>query len=305
MMTVQSIRTLGNFLLRAFGATYLRDALRLLSPFILLHLQACSDNQFPAIDSRGSVPFVRDARLTPDSINLDTFTPVNGTYTVSLSARIGVTDADGLQDIAEVGADVVRPGTGSVILHASLHDDGNAPDIAPGDGLYSGTIQISLQRPQAGEHQVRIVARDSKGFESNTLSPSLFLLRNNSTPRLDPASLQAPDTVDLPVGGAVLVTMSISATDSDGLGDVRQVYFTNLASSNPALAFILQDDGSANPPIQFSLRSGDILPGDGIFTITIPLVDGQAARRTNRFSFKARDSFGAISDSLVHLLTVR
>lgn len=145
---------------------------------------------------------------------------------------------------------------------------------------------------------MQFIALDNEGNQSNVLERTLFLTRNNSPPKLDPQSLVAPDTVILPIGGSLLIPMNIAASDSDGLADVREVFFRSLDSSDPTQKFHLQDDGN--------FSSGDAVAGDGVFSIIIQLDDtGPPVRRTFRFAFQALDSFSDTSATVLHFLTVR
>lgn len=273
---------------------------------LLLSATGCEETGEGSIDSAGLPPSLRSAALAPSTVNIDTLRPENGTTTVSTVITASVTDPDGRGSIGSVTARASRPSATSPFAETELRDDGVAPDAAAGDSLYTGTLRFAAGRADAGPYTVEVEARDNTGLAGNRLIRTLSLARSNSRPRLDSTSLAAPDTVVLPAGGSILVRLAIAANDSDGLADIRQVYFTNLASSNPTLPFQLLDDGGQQPPLYFQdVRSGDERAGDGVYSIQIPLVDGQAQRRTNRFSFKAVDSFGAVSDSLVHLLTVR
>ena len=272
----------------------------------LLALQGCEETGKGVVDTSGRAPFVLSSAVAPPAVNLDTLPLNNGTATVTAVVSARLADPDGREDVDRVTASVWRPSATSPFASVALVDNGVTPDAAAGDSVYTGTLRFTATRAEAGEYRIDVQGFDRTGFASNGVLQALTLVRNNARPSLDSASLIAPDTVTIPSGGSVLVLMAIAASDSDGIADIRRVYFTNLVSANPNLPFELQDDGGANPPLYFAgVRSGDVRAGDGVYSIQIPLVDGQAQRRTNRFSFKAVDSFGAVSDSLVHLLTVR
>jgi hypothetical protein len=176
-----------------------------------------------------------------------------------------------------------------------LHDDGTAPDARGGDSVFSARLQFTVALMDAGTLRIRFVARSTEGLESNTIEEPLFISRRNSTPRL--SNLSAPDSVTLPIGESTLIRMSVVASDSDGLSDIREVYFRSLDSSNPLKRFPLLDDGNSS-------NDGDSAAGDGIFTILIQL-DPSTTRKTYRFAFQATDAVGDTSATILHLLTVR
>ena len=93
--------------------------------------------------------------------------------------------------------------------------------------------------------------------------------------------------------------MYISAKDSDGAGDIEQVYFRNLDSpSDTNKHFVLYDDGVQNSA-QF-----DLVPNDGIYTNKFQL-PWNITPQTYRFEFAATDQLGAVSNKILHLVVVR
>ncbi len=275
---------------------------KLLLPLaISLLALSCDKNPFASLDPGLTVPLLDSAVLSPTSENIDLLPPApDGTYAVSISISVRA------QRASSVIAHLFRPAAGTQFTEAALVDNGMASDSIANDGIYGATIPFSLIRSQAGIYRIEIVATNDQQLSSNKISLAFNATRNNSTPTLDPTSIVAPDTIDLPVGGQALVLISIAASDSDGIGDIREVAFTSLNSSTPDFKFQMRDDGGTSPiGPPFFLPSGDATAGDGIFSIVIPLVDGPTVRRTNLFSFKATDFAGAVSDSVLHYLTVR
>jgi len=263
----------------------------------------CEENQLGLLDNKGNPPFTSDAVITPDTINIDTLTPVSGTYMISATIRAKASDLDGQGDLQSVTAQVFRPTSGSAFSEQPLRDDGVAPDQAANDSIFSGSVQFTLIRAQAGPYRIQISARDSRGFLSNSLVPTFFATRNNSAPRLDTLSLVAPDTVNRPSTGSLLIFMSIAAADSDGLADISEVYFRNLSSIvDPNAKNFLLDDGGI---IQKSgITSGDLLAGDGVFSIIIQL-PSSVTPGLRQFAFQAADTFRDTSASFIHNLLVQ
>jgi hypothetical protein len=256
----------------------------------------CDERDLDVLDSLNRAPSANSFAITPDSINVDGITPIGGTYQITLKSRVRATTSDGIGNSISVESSVHRlDGTG-IISTAMLHDDGLSPDSVAGDGTFSGELSFSISRTQTGRYLVSAVARDRNGATSNELLRRLILTRRNSPPQV--SDLIAPSTVQRPGSGNVLFSMSIAASDSDGLADVRETYFRNLDSPSQAKIFLF-DDGGANGSF-----SGDLLAGDGRFSVVVLLPD-TVSPRTFRFLFQAADSFGDTSASPLHLLTVQ
>ncbi len=263
----------------------------------------CEKTDLASIDSKDTPPFLSSPSVAPQAVNIDTLGNQGGKYSVQVMSSVQVSDPEGTGDVEEAYVEVLRPSAESPFLKVplSLQSGGGAVGQT---GVFSGPIQFDLARDEAGRYRVRFIARDRAGLYGNVLETALDLRRNNSPPRL--SDLSAPDTIVLPVGGSLVVSISIAASDSDGIGDIQQVYFRSLTSSSPDFKFFLFDDGGTSPPgPPFFLTSGDEVAGDGRFSIRIPLADGPNVRRTNIFAFQAVDTFGDTSATVLHSLTVR
>ena len=262
----------------------------------------CENTDLGAVDAELTAPFLTTAAVTPSSVNIDTLGAVGGRYSVHMEPSVLVSDPDGAGDLEEVYVEVIRPSAEAPFLKAPLGLAGAGS--TPPWSLFSGTVQFSLSRDEAGRYRVRFVARDKSGLYGNVLETTLHVRRNNARPHL--SNLSAPDTIVLPVGGSLLVPLSVAASDSDGLADIRQVYFRSLTSTSPDFKFFLLDDGGTSTPgPPFFISSGDAVAGDGRYSVQVPLSDSPTVRRTNIFAFQAVDSFGDTSSTVLHTLTVR
>jgi hypothetical protein len=272
----------------------------------LLMISGCDKNQLASLDSKNSTPIVSQLRFSPDSVYIDNLTPVNGQYTITTTVRAAALDNDGYSDLAAITVDVLRSNGVLAIGGVALKDDGVLPDSIRPDGIFSGLVNFSLTRAQSGQYQIRVSAIDKQGSVSNSLAGEFKLTRRNSAPTL--FNVVMPDTVDLPNSGYITVQFTASASDSDGLADIRQVFFRRLAPFDSSQTrFIMKDDGSLEPPITvggISVRSGDNVAGDGRFSFLIPLLS-TSTRRTSLFDFQAVDTFGDTSASVQMYLTVR
>jgi hypothetical protein len=258
----------------------------------------CEDPGTGALDPKGSAPSLEAARVTPDSIDLGRVVPGPSGLLIVATATVSMTDPDA-GGIVSSSVEVHAPESDSLVASAALRDDGQSPDVAAGDGLLTARIQFAVTESDFGLYRVRFFATDELGLRATTLERPLELLRArpNSLPQM--SALIAPDTVALPTSGSALVTMSVAVADSDGYGDIREVYFQNLDASNPSQRFFLRDDGGTGVP-----SSGDETARDGRFSIIIQL-PSTAAKRDYRFQFRATDFGGGTSAPLTHILTVK
>ena len=262
----------------------------------ILALSGCDKNPMGTVDSGGQPPMVNRVVLTPTAAAIDTITPVNDIYSVSAVIKANVADPNGAADIRSVQADIVDP-SGNHIAIVSLLDDGVSPDSVRGDGVYSARLVLSVTRADIGRFYPYVVATDGAGLQSNAVAPSILVYRKNSPPKL--GALVAPDTLLVPANGSALLFMTLAVSDSDGLADVKEVWFTSPDGSNPTFHYDLKDDGGEGSP-----SSGDAVAGDGIYSITISLSDSPTIRGRYRFLFQARDAAGDTSATLLHYITV-
>jgi len=266
---------------------------------LLTALAGCEKTDLGLVDNVGQPPFLKHSALLPDSVRLTSITPVNGLYAVSVTIQTSISIAAGGDRNVSVTATAIPPTGTDPVAQTPLHDDAVQPDVTAGDNVYSGHMVFSIPKTGAGPYVVSVRAIDGKGLASNAINKTLFVLRNNSAPVL--SDLTAPDTVSLPAGGTLSIKMTVKATDADGELDIREVYFHSLDSSDPTRKFFLLDDGGT--------VSGDAMRDDGMYTITVQLVDNPppapSVRKTYRFAFQALDAFGDTSATLLHPLTVR
>jgi len=267
--------------------------------FLAVMAGGCEKTDLGAIDPRGNPPFLISASVNPSQVNIDSLPPVNGVYTFSVTAQTRATDPDGITNIAQVSAQLFRPGQSEPFDEVTLRDDGITPDSAANDGVFTAEVPISLLRSQAGGYRILLRADDIDGFASNSLLSTVMAVRRNSPPFLLPVSLVAPDTVTR--GIDTLIFLSIAVADSDGIGDIQEVYFRNLDSPSQTKIQLLDDGGLTEPG---NATSGDSLAGDGIFSIIVQ-IPSSINPGTFRFAFQASDTFRDTSATLVHNLVVR
>jgi hypothetical protein len=257
---------------------------------LLLGAGGCEKQNGGPIDLAGAPPFLRSATISPDSIPLTALTPVNGLYTLSVQVTAQVQEPAAPGSLGSVVAEALPPSGEDAIAVSSLHQVA----IAGGVRSFGGQLQFTVSRSDVGSYRVRVSAMDQLGVEGNSVYRTLSITRINAPPTL--SNLVAPDTVSLPQTGTVSIPMSVDVSDSNGLSDVREVFFRSLDSSNPTGKVFLFDDGAAS--------HGDLAAGDGTYSVIIVL-SSTNDRKTYRFAFQASDASGDTSATLLHRLTVK
>ena len=262
---------------------------------LLCFFPGCEKTDLGVIDSRGLPVFLHSAAVTPDIVNMSKLPSINGVLTVTFDIRLAV-DLAGNAPLAAVQAEVFAPITYASLAQVALHPDGTT--TGAGYRTYSGRIQFGVSKSDAGGYLLRFQALTPNGLQTNTLDRTIAIVRNNSAPRL--SQLTAPDSATLPQSGSLLVFMTVAVSDSDGAGDIREVYFRSLDSSNPNQKLFMLDDGG----LTTTPSSGDKDAADGIYSITVQL-PSTTTRKIYHFAFQAVDAFGDTSNTVLHQLTVR
>ena len=177
----------------------------------------------------------------------------------------------------------------------TLRDDGLHGDGVAGDGVFGLLLSASSFGGQCGGfYSLVFRARDHSGGLSPAESQTLELQRDNTAPIV--SELSAPFTISRSATPNTYV-LSIKAEDRDGACDaLTRVFFNSFrpdgsaATGNP---FAMRDDG----------QGGDAAAGDGRFSLTIQITT-QNALGAYRFEFQAQDRAGALSNKIIHTITV-
>ncbi len=261
---------------------------------LLLFFPGCDQNPLGTVDPRGNVPVVSQFLVTPSTIGLDTITYSGGLYQVKIVASTSVTDPDGADKVTSVTATVISP-DGVTTWDFPLHDDGIAPDLVAGDGLYYGFITLSLAKSDVGLFHVLFSAVDRNQRSGTGALQSLFVSRHSTPPWL--SNVVAPDTVIVPVGGGVSFRLAVTVGDSSGLADIQDVTLRVPEGNNPTGVLHLLDNGN--------VAIGNSVAGDGTYAIILQVNDSPTVRKRYSLLFQAIDRAGDTSATLTHYLVMR
>ena len=241
-----------------------------------------------------SAPIVSDLEFSPRSINLDALPPgsiVDGVAHFSIDVEVSVTDAD--SDLESVYLFVLSPDPKSPSA---------AESIAPvtENGTFTTTIELVLPTAETGTYTVKVYASDLEGQLGNQATGSLMVFASSSPPVIEDVDM--PDTVSRPNQGEppILIPIVATVSDPEGLANILRVE-TVVNGAGPPL--FLCDDGGIGECNSGS-QSGDIVAGDGLFTLTIRL-DASNSAGSNEFVFTAYDRSGLASEPVAKTLLIQ
>lgn len=217
----------------------------------------------------------------PDSIPAG-MKPVQVTVTVN--------DNDGLDDVRWVLVEGFGEDSSFVAFRDTI-----ANRINSNSPVFTTTIDSGFGAKKKGGYTLKFFAEDQVGEYSNEKTDSVYI--ENTAPLL--VWVSVPDTLILPPSGLVVVdTILTKVTDRQSLLDIRSVT-TRSVRRKP--------DGTLGDPYRLKLfddgNQGDVLPGDGIFSSGIVLVDTNKTG-TYIFTFKAEDFAENFSNELKDSIVV-
>ncbi|MFH1781219.1 MAG: hypothetical protein ABH835_01230 [Patescibacteria group bacterium] len=277
----------------------------LIHPYIVLFLVvpflfiSCEKDKYTALDISVTPPYLFDGKLDKYLIDTDTIS-ANGQFsitdTINISIRIYVhaTDPNGQSDIMFLKYQIVSQYMKSVIVSGTLNDMGLEGDSLSNDGIYTASVSFSIPRVVVGLFKIKMQAKDRNELLSNEIILGLNITRKANYPII--SGLNAPYSITLPSSGSKVINMSIAAADSDGLADIKEVFFRSLDSSDPTKKYFLFDNGNI-------ASNGDSLADDGIYSIKVELPYNMTAK-PYRFEFQAKDFTELLSNKILHTLNV-
>jgi hypothetical protein len=260
---------------------------------------SCEKDKFSTFDVNVSPPYLYSGKLDKYFIDSDSIR-VNGNFsiydTITITNRIivHVESPNGLSEIKSLNYSIFSPDVFSTITEGLLIDNGLEGDSIANDGIYSAILSFRIPRVLIGLFSVRVRATDRNGLRSNELRIVFNIQREGKAPII--SNLSAPDTVALPTSGSKIITMNVAVSDSNGLADIRVVYFRSLDASDSTKKYYLFDNGNV-------ASYGDTLADDGIYSIKVELPYNMTAK-PYRFEFQAKDFTGLLSNKILHTLYV-
>lgn len=265
--------------------------LSLISLLILLVFTACEDIPNGVIDSTD--PNYRLLAINAPSEFF--YSPSDSVFTTSAKF-------ENTSTIARVWFNIVTDdGTASIKQNVPMLDDGSSEsgDITAGDGMFTGKTILGgniasgkyiveyyvENNVSAGTDRIQLVSSHSLKFTSS---------KDNSAPVI--SELSAPDTVVVQDPKS-LIQLRLKAEDENGLVDIKSVNFVVIApNSSSSTPIAMLDDGKE--------ENGDETAGDGIFSRIIEVTPSNT-KGDYTFEFVAEDRAGALSNKIIHIITIK
>lgn len=264
---------------------------------VIAGLAGCRREYSGTLDPPLTAPYLYQAQIGVSLVDLDTSSASvvkqisPGTYEITDSLSAVVLDPVSGDDITSCTYSVTSPGISTPFLTGNL----NRISVSSNQANFSTKFAFLVRRDQIGPYIIEIDASGQAGYVANARRVTLSIIRNDARPVI--SNLLAPDTLVRPQSGSRMVRLAISASDSDGLGDIVKVFFRSINSTSPDFEQPMFDDGNL-------AVDGDSVAGDGRYARLLPL-DSTATAGIKEFRFFARDKAGAVSDSIVHYIVIQ
>jgi hypothetical protein len=208
-------------------------------------------------------------------------------------------DPDGVGTIRHILMEIYPSVSPQPTLVDTLRDDGLSGDGGDGDGVFGTLFFGPSLGSQCRYYSFVLRAVDNSGgigpAQVLTVRATRAVTSNNTPPRV--SELSAPATISRSaVPNTYVLSLKAEDPDADCDDAVTRVFFNSfLPNGNPATGnpFAMRDDG----------QGGDAAAGDGRYSLTIQITP-QNATGVYRFEFQAQDRGGALSDKIVHTITV-
>jgi hypothetical protein len=258
--------------------------------------------------------FVAGCKL-PDKGLLDTTPPPFISRAATSPSVIDVTTL-GSQPTSPIDTTVVfsaslDPGpAGAMVMYTVLNPAGNvflSGTMTGSAGQFSASTPFNIQKEDVGTYSVQFqaIAVNDPENTSNILTQTILVKNANHYPVV--SNLVMPDTVKVPPSGdTTFVKITVAVADSDGLQDIASVTLTSRRPDNSVVGvYPMYDDGGFNPVSPFGIKSGDAFSGDGVYTLTIPLLSSTTGNTYRDFSFVATDRSGGTSNVLTKRIFIQ
>lgn len=260
---------------------------------VTLIFSSCENIIDKKIDYSTEILYLSQIIIPQTALNLDNdttgfVTPLgNSKYEISLTAYGSAYPAN--ERVVECIVRIFKPSSSTPFFRVSLQLNPSSEDTLK----FSIPLHFTINRSDVGLMKFEFSLTTARGVISNQITRTLQIVRQNSKPAI--YNIIAPDTIYRPISGTIVLTFNVTANDSDGYGDIKEVFFKRIYPTETG-NFLLYDDGDQN-------SHGDMIPGDALFSRKI-IIDSTALIGEQIFLFRAQDKSGALSDSLLHTIMI-
>lgn len=223
----------------------------------------------------GSAPTITTVDF-PESLSIDSDTV--------LTLVVRAEDEDG--DLNGLDLSIYQENSLDPFLSATL--------ILANNNEFRMDLNTSIFTQTRSNYLFRFSAFDLLENKSKPVVRKFYLERTASNDPPQVLSVSAPDTVFK--SGQTNFLITVEATDPQGLQDITQVVLNSFKpDGSPSVGnpFFLRDDGIG----------GDVMADDGTYSIRVGF-DQSNTSGTYRFEFHAKDKTGAVSNTVIHLITL-
>jgi|GEM_PF-1747212 len=222
---------------------------------------------------------------------------VNGTQVNEVLVAATLMDPEGPADLDTVQFRILLADNSEVPnSRQRMLDDGTGGDVIAGDGTFSALLQVPSSGDTVLDYTLSFQARDKAGLQAPPVSRRMIVGFDDS-PFI--SNLIAPRQVVLNPDQSTLIQITLDVRDPQGLGDIVLVQFRS---------FLPNGQEAGNSPIELfdtgNAQVGDEAAGDGIYSRIVFLPPTGVMLGDFRWLFEARDSSGAVSNIIEHILTV-
>ncbi|MBI5477131.1 MAG: hypothetical protein HY964_10400 [Ignavibacteriales bacterium] len=261
---------------------------------ILLFFVSCQNERKGIIDADTNQPFLSKVELNYYLINIDN--DIAGIvdsiginkYRIKL-VFIGYGNLNESKNLINGTLQVQKSTASSPFYNYTF-----STHMLPNDSIFfNDSISFSIRRDETGDFRILISLNYGNSRKSNTIEKLVHIVRNNVKPVIN--SYLAPDTLFRPNTGIKYLQFNLSVSDSDGYADIRSVFLKRIFPTETSPVYLF-DDGAVE-------KNGDMFAGDGIFS-RILSIDSTARLGDQIFLFRAEDNSGAVTDTLLHTITI-
>ncbi len=194
-----------------------------------------------------------------------------------------------------VSANIYYPKSDTVSLSVMLNDSGINGDQIPNDQYFGITFNANLPDMPLGVLKAVFSSKDGDDNISKIVSDSI-IFDINFAPVIE--NIDAPDSIARPSSGDKHVYIHVTVSDTNGLDDIKLVYFQVEDNDNPGNwsdGFRLYDDGNE--------EYKDNVSGDGIFSGGFSILPNNKLA-TNIFRYIAIDYSDEQSDAVLDSIVI-
>ncbi len=288
---------------RPRGASHIRDARRcamrvgtLSNSFLAVLLfsagfiTAC--DSAPGTSPLDAVaPVVEDIQVSPDVLALDQIAGEGDAVTAPITVSANVLDEN--EDLS----------TFFVVIRSALSGQtplATAEVPIPNSGRVQTVLDLTVSRAESGRFTVSVFASDTRGHLSNVAYHVIDVTASSEPPVI--LDVDMPERVSRPAAGEppISIALVVRADDPDGLTNIA---FVQVIVNGGTTLRLCDDGGQGVCNAGFGVSSGDVVAGDGLYTLTIQL-ESTNAPGTYTFEYSVVDRSGLRSATEVRSMVI-